>query len=189
MKKLISILLAVLIMCGCTAQTPTPSQTVENSQTPSTSQSPNTTVTPTVVPTPTPDNTKVVDSFEVSYEVYKDYKNNNVVIVNVKNTANTPKNIELTGKFLDESGQTKQTQPQKFEGFAANWSNYFIFNTNENFTTVDFDIKSHLCADTLKGHKVSSVAVEVKQVGIKPCDVQSVHYSLPPYCFVDFSSS
>ena len=93
MKKLISILLAVFILCGCTAQTPTPSQTVENSQTPTTSQSPNTTVTPTVEPTPTPDNTKVIDSFEVSYEVYKDYNNNNVVIVNVNNTANTPKNI------------------------------------------------------------------------------------------------
>ena len=153
MKKLISILLAVLILCGCTAQTPTPSQTVENSQTPSTSQSPNTTVTPTVVPTPTPDNTKVVDSFEVSYEVYKDYNNNNVVIVNVKNTANTPKNIELTGKFLDESGQTQQTQTQKFEGFAANWSNYFIFNTNENFTTADFDIKStEFSGEVLSNH-------------------------------------
>ncbi|MBE5817967.1 MAG: hypothetical protein E7312_02820 [Clostridiales bacterium] len=161
MKKLISILLAVLILCGCTAQTPTPSQTVENSPTPSTSQSPNVTVTPNTTlgptstpnPTPTPDNTKVVDSFEVSYEVYKDYNNNNVVIVNVKNTANTPKNIELTGEFLDESGQTQQTQTQKFEGFAANWSNYFVFNTNVNFTTADFDIKStEFSGEVLSNH-------------------------------------
>ena len=161
MKKLISILLAVLILCGCTAQTPTPSQTVENSHNPTSSQTPNVTVTPNTTlgptstpnPTPTPDNSKVIDSFEVSYEVYKDYNNNNVVIVNVKNTANTPKNIELTGKFLDESGQTQQTQTQKFEGFAANWSNYFIFNTNVNFTTADFDIKStEFSGEVLSNH-------------------------------------
>ena len=165
MKKLILILTTVIliIMLACSAD-PTPSQTVQNSQTPSPSQSatanpnstqnPGTTVTPDVTTTPnathgplaTPapsfDNVKTIGEFEVSYEVYEDYSNNSFVIVNVKNTVDTPKNITLTSKFLDGSGQTVQTQTQSFEGFAANWSNYFIFKTKAKFATAEFDIET-----------------------------------------------
>ena len=69
MKKLISILLAVLILCGCTAQTPTPSQTVENSPSP--------TKTPTPKPTGTPSGFNAHTEFnngsgnlELDYSIY-----------------------------------------------------------------------------------------------------------------------
>ena len=164
MKKIITLILVLTCIMSATAcggdpalessASPSPSQSATVD--PNSTQNPGTTVTPDVTTTPTPnathgplatpapsfDNVKTIGEFEVSYEVYEDYSNNSFVIVNVKNTVDTPKNITLTSKFLDGSGQTVQTQTQSFEGFAANWSNYFIFKTKAKFATAEFDIET-----------------------------------------------
>ena len=69
MKRFILVFLAVLILCGCTAQTPTPSQTVENSQSP--------TKTLTSKPTGTPSGFNAHTEFkngsgnlELDYSIY-----------------------------------------------------------------------------------------------------------------------
>ena len=93
-------------------------------------------------PAPSFDNVKTIGEFEVSYEVYKDSANNDVIIMLVNNTADTPCNLQVTVKYLDENSEVKKTQTQTFEGFAANWSNYFIFQSMMKNSTFEYEITS-----------------------------------------------
>ena len=164
MKKIITTLLILIIILSCVACGGTPSIDASASLSPSQSatanpsatQNPGTTVTPGINTTPTPnathgplatpapsfDNVKTIGEFEVSYEVYKDSANNDVIIMLVNNTADTPCNLQVTVKYLDENSEVKKTQTQAFEGFAANWSNYFIFQSMMKNSTFEYEITS-----------------------------------------------
>ena len=155
-KKLLSLTLSALLVTSFAACDAANTATPDGAQSPTTSTTPNTspgmptgnpgmpTASPTTTPTPSlvPDKVTVVDGiFNVSEKKYR-YKGNDVMIINVENTANKAYNIEISAKFKSASGSVVATETVEFEGFAANWSNYFLFTPEACFDVFEFDINA-----------------------------------------------
>ena len=148
MKKFLCLILSVLLTASFTAcdiensATPDGSPSPLASVTPNGSQLPSTSVTPTINPTATPDKTTDVDGiFNVSEKKYR-YKGNDVMIINVQNISDKAYNIEISASFKSASGSVVAAETKKFEGFAANWSNYFLFTPEVRFDVFEFDINA-----------------------------------------------
>ena len=155
MKKLIItlLLLAAMLFTACESSpslTPEASASPEGSLAPSATQ----TVPPTSAPTSTPDKITDVDGvFNVSQKKY-DYKGNNVMILNVENVSNKAYSIQITADYKNESGTVIKSQTESFEGFAAKWSNYFVFNPEISFAEFDFEISMTEYKDEVLADKI-----------------------------------
>ena len=66
----------------------------------------------------------------------------NVVILNVENKSNEAYTITIKGNYLDASGNVIKTETKTFEGFAANWSNYFVFAPSIKFDKFTFEFSA-----------------------------------------------
>ena len=143
MKKLIItlLLLAAILFTACESSP---------SLTPDASASPEETLAPTL----TPDKITDVDGvFNVSQKKY-DYKGNNVMILNVENVSNKAYSIQITADYKNESGTVIKSQTESFEGFAAKWSNYFVFNPEISFVEFDFEISMTEYTDEVLADKI-----------------------------------
>ena len=148
MKKFLCLILSVLLTASFTAcdiensATPDGSPSLSASVTPNGTLLPSASVTPTIKPTATPDKTTDVDGiFNVSEKKYR-YNGNDVMIINVQNTSDKAYNIEISASFKTASGSVVAAETKKFEGFAANWSNYFLFTPEVRFDVFEFDINA-----------------------------------------------
>jgi len=72
----------------------------------------------------------------------------NVIIMSVENKSDEAYTITINGKYLDANGNVLKTESQTFEGFAANWSNYFVFAPGIEFDKFTFDFSSKKYTDT-----------------------------------------
>jgi len=148
MKKYLCLILSVLLTASFTAcdiensATPDGSPSPPTSVTPNGSQLPSTSVTPTIKPTTTPDKTTEVDGvFSVSQKKYT-FKGNNVMLLNVENTSDTAYSIEITASYKNTGGNNIKSEVISFEGFAPNWSNYFVLNPQISFDEFEFELKA-----------------------------------------------
>ena len=144
MKKFLCLILSVLLTASFTACDIENSATSDGSPSPPTSVTPNgsqlpsTSVTPTIKPTTTPDKTTEVDgTFSVSEKKYT-FKGNNVMLLNVENTSDTAYSIEITASYKNAGGNNIKSEMISFEGFAPNWSNYFVLNPQISFDIFEF---------------------------------------------------
>lgn len=69
-----------------------------------------------------------------------DYKGKNVVILRVENQTEKDYSIRLTGHFLDEDGEEVLSRNKTFEGFAAGYSNYFVFQSTVAFEDFSYTL-------------------------------------------------
>ena len=107
-------------------------------------QTPGATATPsaTVTPTATSDKTTDVDGvFNVSEKKYT-FKGNNVMLLNVENTSDKAYSIEITASYKSAGGKSIKSEVISFEGFAPNWSNYFVLNPQISFDKLEFELKA-----------------------------------------------
>ena len=66
----------------------------------------------------------------------------NVMILQVENKSDEAFTITIDGKYLDASGNVITTESQTFKGFAANWSNYFVFAPGIEFDKFTFELSA-----------------------------------------------
>lgn len=107
-------------------------------------QTPGATATPsaTVTPMATPDNVANVDGVFVVSDKKYDYDGKNIVIMNVENTSDKAYSIEITASYKSAGGKSIKSEVISFEGFAPNWSNYFVLNPQISFDEFEFELKA-----------------------------------------------
>jgi len=66
----------------------------------------------------------------------------NVMILNIENKSDEAYTITIKAKYLDSAGNVIGTEDRTFEGFAANWSNYFVFAPGYEFDKFTFDFSA-----------------------------------------------
>ena len=156
MKKLSAIALSLLIILSFTACEPQsspggtgspsadPSASAGETVKPSASASltPSATLAPTSTPDIVPDEVTDIDGiFNVSEKKYT-FKGNNVMLLNVENTSDTAYSIEITASYKNAGGKIIKSELISFEGFAPNWSNYFVLNPQISFDKFEFELKA-----------------------------------------------
>lgn len=77
-----------------------------------------------------------------------DYKGKNVMILRVENQTGNDYSIRLTGHFLDEGGKEILSQNKTFEGFAAGYYNYFVFQPSVGFEDFSYTLNAVTYDDT-----------------------------------------
>lgn len=149
MKKLFCILLLVLILlCGCVNDTPKEDSLPEYSDPIGEYDT-----VSTVMPEDgeSSDNTEVSgiegsqteqteNGFSVKYKKY-DHEGNHIVVMHVENLTDKHYNVTLKGNYLGEDGNVIKTESKNFEGFAAGFSNYFIFTPGMRFDDFDYTME------------------------------------------------
>lgn len=80
------------------------------------------------------------DGFTVKFKKY-DYQGNNLVIMHVENKTDKHYTLTVNGQYLNADGSVKQTESKTFEGFAAGFANYFIFDPHTVFDGFDYTIE------------------------------------------------
>ena len=96
----------------------------------------------TVTPMATPDNVANVDGVFVVSDKKYDYDGKNIVIMNVENTSDKAYSIEITASYKSAGGKSIKSEVISFEGFAPNWSNYFVLNPQISFDKFEFELKA-----------------------------------------------
>jgi len=79
------------------------------------------------------------DIFMLKAKKYK-YYDNDVLILNVENKTASDYTITITVTYYDENSNSIGSESRVFEGFAAGWHNYFIFQPNMTFDSFDYKI-------------------------------------------------
>lgn len=77
------------------------------------------------------------NGFSVKFKKYE-YKENDLVIMLVENKTEKHYSITINGNYLNDDGSVMQTETKSFEGFAAGFSNYFIFSPGTQFDNFDY---------------------------------------------------
>ena len=166
MRKILAIILSAVALISLVACEPMVGTTPESSKAPSSSQSPTATLAPTQTPQITPDKVTDVDGvFNVSQKKY-DFKGNNVVILNVENTSNKAYSIQITASYKNSSGAQIKSETITFEGFAPNWSNYFVLNPEISFADFDFELKATAYSGKVLADKVHVDTIYPLYIGV-----------------------
>ena len=83
----------------------------------------------------------VSGEFVVSEKKY-DYNGANLELLYVENQTDRHYNVTIKGKYLDENGNTIKEETQSFVGFAAGWSNNFIFYPQMAFDSFTYTLET-----------------------------------------------
>lgn len=68
------------------------------------------------------------------------YEGNDVIILNIMNQADKSYNIGIIMTYYDENSNVLKKESKTFDGFAAGWQNYFIFQPEITFNEYKYDI-------------------------------------------------
>ena len=77
--------------------------------------------------------------FSVKGKKYK-YKENNLLILLVKNNTDTNYSVSVSVDFLDSTGKTLKSETQTFVGFATGYENFFAFEPGIPFDNYTYKI-------------------------------------------------
>ena len=148
MKKVLSLLLAclfvVLSFAGCTADPKLPEDTEPSAEnTLESTEKPETTA---AEPFPTEDE-YYGEGFELEGKKYV-YQEDEVLILHVKNLTDMDYDVQVIVDFYDENNVETDHQEKYFEGFGANWENYFVFRTEKPFIRFRCEIAKMESAET-----------------------------------------
>ena len=70
------------------------------------------------------------------------YQGNDVMILHVKNQTDNNYSISIIAKYKDSTETVIKSETKSFEGFAAGYENFFVFQPNINFDTFSFELKT-----------------------------------------------
>lgn len=70
-----------------------------------------------------------------------DYKDANLMVLNIENKTNKNFNVAIIGQYLDENGKTLKEETVTFEGFAAGWENNFFFVPEISFDRFTYTLQ------------------------------------------------
>lgn len=73
-------------------------------------------------------------------EAKYNYKSGNVMILNVKNQTAKDYTVTINGTFKDAKGKELKSMTKTFEGFAAEFQNYFVFDPEIAFNSFSYTL-------------------------------------------------
>lgn len=79
------------------------------------------------------------EGFIIKAKKYK-YEDNNVLLLNVKNTTKTNYSVSVSVDFCDSTGNTVKTESQTFEGYAAGYEKLFLFEPQITFDSYTYKV-------------------------------------------------
>ncbi len=92
--------------------------------------------------TPSTDETHDWSGEFVITEKKYDYKDSNLMLLDVANDTGTNCDLTITGTFYDEAGDVVRIQQQIYHNFPTGWSNYFIFWPQMKFDTFTYEVSA-----------------------------------------------
>lgn len=88
----------------------------------------------------TAENTQIGE-FSVKVKKYS-YNENDLLIFDIQNITDTDCDLTITVQYFDKNNQTLGTESQTFNGFAAEYRNYFLFSPNKAFEDFEYQISA-----------------------------------------------
>ena len=85
--------------------------------------------------------TETAENFTVSSKKY-DYENSNVVLLSVENHGDSNCTVTVGMTYCDEAGTELKTESQIFDGFAAKWQKYFLFDPGITFSNYRYTVST-----------------------------------------------
>ena len=160
MKKALSLwfvcLFVVLSFVGCLADSQLPEDTEPSAEnTLESTEEPETTA---AEPFPTEDE-YYGEGFELEGKKYV-YQEDEVLILHVKNLTDMDYDVQVIVDFYDENNVETDHQEKYFEGFGANWENYFVFRTEKPFIRFRCEIAKMESTDTAYSSYLSQATGE-----------------------------
>ena len=128
MKKtalfLLTVILITTMFSGCESgnEKPSVSPDTSNSET-----------------TATQDENEIINGISVKAKKY-DFKGNNVLILDTENTADKNYTVSVAVTYYDENKSPVKEETETFEGYAAGYQKYFLFNPEIAFDSYDYNI-------------------------------------------------
>lgn len=71
-----------------------------------------------------------------------DYKDKNVVILNVKNQTDKNYSVTVKGTYLDKNGNVLKTETQSSDQYSAGYNGYFLFDQDISFEKFTYTIET-----------------------------------------------
>ncbi len=143
MKKFFSLLLCITLLSSCTPAYQPIENVISNYDNESRyeiqinpeSDNPNTSESQS--------NAENTQTGEFSVKVKKySYNENDLLIFDIQNITDTDCDLTITVQFFDKNNQTLGTESQTFNGFSAEYRNYFLFSPNKTFENFDYQISA-----------------------------------------------
>lgn len=94
----------------------------------------------TTAPQPvTPPTNSTPGGFEVRAKKYA-FEGNNLLLLDTENKTDTNYTVGIMVKYYDKNGKTLKTETQTFEGYAAGYRKYFLFNPGITFDSYNYKV-------------------------------------------------
>lgn len=151
-KHLVTILLFALcicMLCGCTSEQGGGHYSIESYDAES----------KIIVSQPLDAELSDEPSFLVKEKRYT-FEGNGLMVLDVTNQSGADYSITVTGVYQDESGEVLATETQTFDGFAAGYQNYFVFDPGAPFADFSYTFEAEPYDGTAYAKGVSAVMVE-----------------------------
>ncbi len=132
MKKLLTLFLCAVLLCGCAQEGEV--HTISNYDSES-----NVSVTLPQV-SDTSETAEMTGDFSVKEKVY-DYEGNNIAILDVTNNTNKDLAVTITCTYLDGEGKELGSDTQSFGQYSAGYQNYHLFNPGFAFERVSYQLE------------------------------------------------
>ena len=85
--------------------------------------------------------TEAAENFTVSSKKY-DYGDSNAVLLSVENHGDSNCTVTVGVTYCDEAGTELKTESQTFDGFAAKWQKYFLFDPGIAFSSYRYTVST-----------------------------------------------
>ena len=125
-------MLLVVALCGCSKKTPPPIEIVEPFS--------NYDFTAEI---PIDGESDQKKGFLVKQKK-SSYQGNDVMILHVKNQSEKNYSISIEASYLDGNGDVIKTETKNFDGFAAGYENFFLFQPEIHFESFSFELKTEV---------------------------------------------
>ena len=132
MKKLLTLFLCAVLLCGCAQEGEV--HTISNYD----SESNISVALPEV--SDTSETAEMTGDFSVKEKVY-DYEGNNIAILDVTNNTNKDLAVTITCTYLDGEGKELGSDTQSFGQYSAGYQNYHLFNPGFAFERVSYQLE------------------------------------------------
>jgi len=83
-----------------------------------------------------------------------EFEGKNIVILNIENRSEKNYTVTVDMTYYDESGNKLTGETQTFEGFAANWQKYFLFQPDKPFESYEYEVTTEEFAGECLGDKL-----------------------------------
>ena len=154
MKKLLTLFLCAVLLCGCAQEGEV--HTISNYDSES-----NISVTLPQV-SDASETAELTGDFSVKEKVY-DYEGNNIAILDVTNNTNKDLAVTITCMYLDGEGKELGSDTQSFGQYSAGYQNYHLFNPGFAFERVSYQLEVEEPTEPMYAKNITFVVQDIHE--------------------------